>query len=215
MKLRDTEIKGYMALNEINTTAGGVVILGGTQDRQLPTAELKEAFHLEMNVYNRSLTELTVADAIEVFDRSAAALEPDYVLLHLGRADLARFSVDAAGFERDYRALIAHIRAVCGKGTAIAVVSLDNPNHSAMVAEMDRRLKLIAESERVEFCDVRSMSWKPAATREVMDFVSEVGFMMPLRIKRPVYDVARVFFAYSRAFAPAAELTEASEQTVA
>ena len=59
------------------------------------------------------------------------------------------------------------------------------------------------------------MSWKPAATREVMDFVSEVGFMMPLRIKRPVYDVARVFFAYSRAFAPAAELTEVSEQTVA
>ena len=50
MKLRDTEIKGYMALNEINTTAGGVVILGGTQDRQLPAAELKEAFHLDMNV---------------------------------------------------------------------------------------------------------------------------------------------------------------------
>lgn len=214
MKLRDTEIKGYVALNDL-TEGGGVVILGGTQDRQLPVTELKEAFHLDMNVYNRSLTELTVADAIETFDRSAAALKPDYVLLHLGRADLARFSVDAAGFDRDYRALIGHIRSVCGKGTAIAVVSLDNPNHSAMVVEMNRRLQLIAESERCEFCDVRSMSWKPAAARETMDFVREVGFMMPLRIKRPVYDVARIFFAYGRAFAPAAEESELREQTVA
>lgn len=213
MKLRDTEIKGYLALNEI-TTGGGVVILGGTQDRQLPIAELKEAFHLDMNVYNRSLTELTVAEAMDAFDRSVAALKPDYVLLHLGKADLARFSVDAAGFERDYRALINRIRTVCGKNTEIAVVSVENPNHSTMVVEMNRRLSLIAESERCVFCDVRSMSWKPAATREVMDFVSEVGFMMPLRIKRPVYDVARIFFAYGRTFA-AAEETEVREQTVA
>lgn len=52
------EIKNYQALNEL-ADQNGLVIFGGTEDRKIPLCELKQAFDLESNLYNRSISNLS------------------------------------------------------------------------------------------------------------------------------------------------------------
>ena len=38
----------------------GTVIFGGTEDREIPLCELKQAFELDSKLYNRSIAELSI-----------------------------------------------------------------------------------------------------------------------------------------------------------
>ena len=63
----EKEIKKYQSLNEL-AEQGGIIIFGGTEDKEIPLCELKQAFELKSNLYNRSITNLSVDSAVEVYD---------------------------------------------------------------------------------------------------------------------------------------------------
>ena len=51
--MKETEILKYQKLNELAQT-GGIVILGGCEDLNIPLCEIRQAFEMEENLYNRS-----------------------------------------------------------------------------------------------------------------------------------------------------------------
>ena len=148
-KTYQNEIEQYVSLNEL-TTGGGLVLFGGSMDRSIPVGELKQSFSLNMPVYNRSLSALSVKDAVDAYDGCVAELNPESVLLHIGAGDRELFMNNSVDFDSSYRALIDHIRAYT-PDCRIAVVSVDNAAQDALIEDMNRHLKNLAEAEHCEF----------------------------------------------------------------
>jgi hypothetical protein len=198
--MESRELNRYFSLNQL-AGKGGTVILGGTEDRNIPLCELKQAFELEDDLYNRSVTGVSVEQAVEVYDACVAPLSPDTVLLHIGEADLPLFEKNAAAFDDAYRRLIAHIRSF-NKKCRVVVITLRNPTKAPLVAEMNRHLKYLAESERCDYSDISGrMVWNPVETKEVFSFVNTIGLTGALRNKRPIYDLIKILFCCEPAFA--------------
>lgn len=196
----EREIKKYRALNAL-AESGGIVIFGGTEDQNIPLCELKQAFALNPGLYNRSMTGLSVKNAAEAFDSCVAELHPEEIFLHIGAADLQYFSENAAAFDQKFRELIAHIR-VSQKKCQIIVVSLGNPDESAVIAEMNSHLKVIAESERCVFGNISTKRvWNPVQTKDVISFVYSTGFMRPLKNNHPIYDMVKILFGFEAGYA--------------
>ena len=189
------KIKKYQALNAL-AEQNGIVIFGGTADGDIPLCELKQAFSLNTNLYNRSIANLSVNTALEVYDACVANLNPETVLLHIGAADLQFFAENPSAFGQKYRELISHIRTF-HKKCSIAIISLKNPEKSNIVSEMNQYLKYIAESEQCEYGDISSKRlWNPKSTKDVVSFIYSIGFVHPLTNKRPIYDLVKILFCY-------------------
>ena len=187
------EMKQYTRLNELSEH-GGIVIFGGSQAKRIPTGEVRQAFAVEPKMYNRSIDNLSVTEATEIYGRFAAPLVPETVLLHIGDADTEFFVKDPDAFDKKYRELIAHIRSGNEK-CRIAVVSLRNYEDDPQIAEMNKHLKYIAESEHCEYGDIADKKvWNPQSTKDAVSFVYSMGFVHPLKNKRPVYDLVRMLF---------------------
>lgn len=191
--MSNNEISRYLALNQL-AEQNGIVIFGGTEDREIPLCELKQAFELQERLYNRSLTGLSVRQAAELYDACAAPLDPEIVLLHIGAADVEGFAAAPSEFDQNYRELISRIRAN-NKKCRIAIISLRNPEHDGTIAKLNTHLKYIAESEQCEFSDIAGKRvWNPKGTKDVVSFIYSVGFVAPLARKRPIYDLIKILF---------------------
>ena len=191
--MRTAEINRYTRLNEL-AEPNGIVIFGGDADKYIPVGELRQAFEINTKIYNRSFENLSVSDAASVYDNCVSPLMPETVLIHLGDADRLMFAENAAGFDCAYCNLIRHIRTANAK-TRIVVVSLRNPEHDAQIEEMNKHLKYINESERCEYGDIAQKKlWNPKATKDAVAFVYSIGFIHPLKNKRPLYDLIRILF---------------------
>lgn len=187
------EINRYTRLNEL-AEQGGIVIFGGSEAKNIPIGELRQAFAVEANMYNRSIDGLSVTEAAEMYGCCAAPLVPETVLLHIGDADTEFFAGDPDVFDKKYRELIAYIRSG-NKKCRIAVVSLRNYDENPQIAEMNLHLKYIAESEQCEYGDIAGKRvWNPQGTRDAVSFVYSMGFVHPLKNKRPVYELVRMLF---------------------
>ena len=192
----DFENKTYQTLNELAET-GGTVIFGGAADKKIPLCELKQAFNLEETLYNRSFAGLSITSAVDAYDTYVAPLKPSCILLHLGAKDVATFETNSSAFDNAYRSLIQHIKASAPKCT-IGVITLKNPENNPVVAELNKHLKYIAESERVEFEDISvNRVWNPKETKEVVSFVYSTGFVHPLKRQRSIYDLVKILFCYN------------------
>lgn len=192
------EIKRHLAFNKL-AERNGIVVFGGSEDRNIPLCELKQAFELDAKIYNRSVSGLSVNTAEEAYDDCVTELCPETVLLHLGAADLDLFERTPSDFDQKYRALICRIRNT-NKKCQIAIVSLKNPEGSSTISEMNRHLKYIAESEQCEFADISGRRvWNPQGTKEVVSFVCSTGFVPQLSRKRPIYDLVKILFCYDSA----------------
>ncbi len=194
----ENEIKRYQVLNEL-ADQNGLVIIGGSDDREIPLCELKQAFALDARLYNRSMTDLSVKDAVRYYDTCIRPLNPESVLIHIGEADLKLFAEDSSAFDRKYRELIEHIRSL-NKKCDIAIISLKNPKEDAVISEMNKHLKYISDSERCEYGDITTKRvWNPKETRDVISFVYSTGFIHPLKNKRPLYDLVKILFCFEPA----------------
>lgn len=194
----ENEIKRYKALNEL-AEQSGIVIMGGTEDKEIPLCELKQAFELNSMLYNRSIEGLSINSAIEVYDSCVAELKPESIILHIGMADMEEFSENPSAFDNKYRELIKHIKSI-DKKCSVVVVSLKNPEDDADIAEMNKHLKVIAESEQCEYGDIATKRvWNPKETKDVVSFVYSLGFVHPLKNKRPIYDLIRILFCGAQA----------------
>ena len=192
----ENEIKKYQALNEL-AEQNGIVIIGGTEDKNIPLCELKQAFELNSNLYNRSVDNLSVNDVSKIYDACVAHLNPESVLLHIGNADLKLFEDNSSDFDNKYREMIKHIRTSNPKCN-IAIISLKNADDNNNITEINKHLKYIAESERCEYGDISTKRvWNPKQTKDVVSFIYSIGFVHTLKNKRPVYDLVKILFCYN------------------
>ena len=191
--MKGFEIEKYERLNQIAQTKG-IVIFGGSDDTDIPLCELRQAFDIEENMYNRSFHELSIEHAIDVYDSCVAPISPETVFLHIGKNDITLLHKNPNLFDSKYLELIEHIRAE-NKACRIAVISMKNFNNDPDIAEMNRHLKSIADSEKCEYGDIATRKvWNPQATRDAASFVRNIGFVRPLKSSRPIYDLIRILF---------------------
>ena len=191
----DAQIAKYRSLNQL-AEADGTVIFGTSSDVNIPLGELKQAFALNDSIYNRSFSQLSVADAAKVYGECVAELCPDTVLLHIGETDVSDFAGNESAFEEAYRDLIGTIREK-NKDCRIVIVSLKNYDNDITVAEINKLLCEIADSEKCEFEDISTkQKWNVKGSSETASFIYDIGFVRPLNIKRPIYNLVRILFCY-------------------
>ena len=191
--MRESEIKKYQKLNDL-AQANGIVIFGGKEDTNIPLCEIRQAFNVEENMYNRSFTDLSIEDAILVYDHCVSSISPETVFIHIGDCDIDMLKENPAEFDNKYREFIKHIR-THNKKCRIAVVSLRNYNNNHEIAEVNRHLKYIADSERCEFGDISKRHvWNPKSSMDAASFVRTIGFVRTLKVQRPLYDLIRMLF---------------------
>ena len=191
----DAQIAKYRPLNQL-AEADGTVIFGTSSDVNIPLGELKQAFALSGSIYNRSFSELSVADAAKVYGECVAELCPDTVLLHIGETDVSDFAGNESAFEEAYRDLIGTIREK-NKDCRIVIVSLKNYDNDITVAEINKLLGEIANSEKCDFENISAKhTWNVKESSETTSFIYDIGFVRPLNIKRPIYNLVRILFCY-------------------
>ena len=194
--MREAEIKNYVKLNDL-AEQGGIVIFGSGSDKNIPTGELRQAFAVESKVYNRSFESISVKDALSVYKETVAALSPETVLLHIGETDMDFFAESPVEFDNKYRELIGYIKSQ-NKKCRIAIVSLRNHDSDPQIEVINKHLKYIADSEQCEYGDISAkMVWNPKASMDAASFVYSIGFVRPLKNKRPLYDLVKMLFCYN------------------
>ena len=194
--MREAEIKNYTKLNEL-AEKGGIVIFGCGVDKDIPTCEIRQAFAVESKIYNRSFESVSVNGALSIYKETVAALSPETVLLHIGETDIEFFAENSAEFDNKYRELIGYIKSQ-NKKCRIAIVSLRNYDSDPQIGELNKHLKYIADSEKCEYGDISAKKvWNPKASMEVASFVYSIGFVHPLKNKRPLYDLVKMLFCYN------------------
>ena len=193
------EIEKYQSLNKLSEQ-NGIVIFGGTSDKKIPLCELKQAFDLRNNLYNRSFEKLSVKNACEIYDDCLKTLYPETLLLHIGESDLDCFKNSPSNFVSKYRELIKCIRNSNPK-CHIAIISLKNPNGNHIITELNKQLKYIAESEQCEYEDISlKRIWNPRQTKDIISFVYSTGFVHPLNKRRSVYDLTKILFCFDPSY---------------
>ena len=182
----EKEIKEYKSLNKIAAN-GGLVVFGEKADKEIPVGELKDSFNLDYSAYNRSFSDLTLDNAIALYDECVLPLSPDTVLLHIGNN--GEYWKDIAGFEQKYIALIKHIKEKT-KNIRVVVVSVDDE-------ETNRHLKNISDSTHVEYQNIlHTTAWNPQSIKGVNSFLQSIGLYSYKR-KVSAYDLAKIFFCYA------------------
>ena len=193
--MREAKINNYAKLNEL-AEQGGIVIFGCNEDKDIPTGEIRQAFAVESKIYNRSFDNLSVTEAVSIYKKIIAPLTPETVLIHIGEADLTNFAGNPTEFDNQYLELIKSIKAQNNK-CRIAVVSLKNYKSDPQIAEMNKHLKYVADSEKCEYSDISVKKvWNPKASMDAASFVYSIGFVHPLKNKRPLYDLVKMLFCY-------------------
>lgn len=189
----EKEIRKYQKLNEL-ADQNGIVIFGCGEDVNIPLGELRQAFAVEQKMYNRSIEGLSVKDAVHAYKECVEPLAPETVILHIGEFDLSFFVENPSEFDNKYRELITYIKSQ-NKKCRIAVVSMKNYDNDALIAELNKHLKYIADSEQCEYGNIESKKvWNPQSTMGTVSFVYSIGFVHPLKNKRPLYDLMKMLF---------------------
>ena len=191
----EKQISKYIKLNELSEQ-GGIVIFGSGEDVNIPVGEIRQAFSVDAKMYNRSFKNLSITEAGTVYEKCIAPICPETVLIHIGEDDLSLFKKDTSEFDIAYRNLIGFIKNQ-NKNCRIAVVSMRDHDNHPIIAEMNQHLKNIADSEQCEYSDIASKKvWNPKSTMDAASFVYSIGFVRPLRCKRPLYDLVKMLFCY-------------------
>ena len=189
----DCEVKKYQKLNEL-AEQGGIVVFGGSEDLKIPLGELRQAFSVESKMYNRSFENLSVTEAVSIYEKVIAPLAPETVLIHIGEADRKFFEDHPSEFDNKYRELLSHIKSQ-NKKCRIAVISLKNYESDPQIEEINKHLKYIADFEKCEYGNIANKKvWNPQNTMNAVSFVYDIGFIRPLKNKRPLYDLVKILF---------------------
>ncbi len=189
--MREQEIKKYKSLNNL-AEQEGIVIFGGTKDISIPLCELKQAFGIKENCYNRSFENFTISEACKIYEDCIAKLSPETVLLHI--EDVKAFKSSSDKFTDELRKLIALIKKDNIK-RRVSIISAKNYDNNSSFSEYNKQLKYIADSEKCEFCDISQIRLcNLQQTKKVVSFVYNIGFVHPLENKVPLNDLVKILF---------------------
>ncbi len=152
----EREAEEYMELNDIaekNLEENGVVIMGSTFAKEMPVGELVQSFELDYNVYNRSFTDLSIADAKELFAACAQTLEPAKIILQLGETDLERGFKSVPELIKEYTALVKDIKKR-NRFSDVVIVSVCENANGIQPAEFNAQLEKMADELGCKYADI-------------------------------------------------------------
>ncbi|MCM1577418.1 MAG: hypothetical protein NC078_01295 [Ruminococcus sp.] len=161
MNAYEKEERNYHRLNSV-ARPNGVVLFGSNFAKDIPVCELKQAFGLECNVYNRSYSDLSLYDAPALLNECLTELSPKKILIDLGETDLEN-GEDIPEIVAAYEHLIENIR-IYSKRCKIVIISVcaDNCGSRACTAgELNTALEKMADRLKCSFADI-----SPAAKSE-------------------------------------------------
>ena len=154
MCVSEKEIATYNALNRLSRR-DSVVILGSTYFREMPVGELKQAFGILSDIYNRSLTDLSVFEAKDIAVDIVSEMSPRKLILQLGETDLrsGKRTVDEVIEEID--SIVRELHKT-DKSAQIVLVSLNNIPDRAMEEDYNRKLEKLSHRSKALFADISS-----------------------------------------------------------
>ncbi len=186
----DEVINGEKAETE---EKNAVILLGGSLDKKIPVKELGKDFNFNFQIYNKSQDLLTLTNAKINYQAKIQELAPEAVLLHLGESDYNTFKDNPTTFDNLYMDLIDDIRK-SNKKCRIALVSVANKDGDKILAEMNRHIKAIADTERCSYVNLENVKlWNPQATKAAIQFAYSMG----LNTRKPLSDVAEILYSYA------------------
>lgn len=183
----------YDGYNLAKTEKNAVIVFGGSLDNSIPVEELAKSFDFNFRIFNKSVAELSIKDSLGYFSAYIKPMRPEAMILHIGERDLNLFKANSSEFDSLYIKLIEEIRYTNSK-CRLALVSLYNETSNQIVAEMNRHIKAIADSEKCDFIDVENAKlWKPESAKAAIRFAQNMG----LAVKKPLRDIAEILYSYA------------------
>ncbi|MGN1409433.1 MAG: SGNH/GDSL hydrolase family protein [Eubacteriales bacterium] len=155
-KVYEREVEGYLRLNEF-AVKDGIVLFGSTFAKEIPVGELRQAFDLNCNIYNRSFTDLSVFDAEALSIRCAESLEPEKIILQLGETDLERGYKSVPEIISAYDSLVKNIKKR-NRHTEIVIVSVCENANGVQPAVFNSQLEDMAKKNKCKFADISAAS---------------------------------------------------------
>lgn len=152
MTLYERELTNYQILNQ-RVSANGVVILGSSFAKEIPVNELKQSVGIDSDIYNRSITDLSVFDGKYVLEDCVYDLNPKRVLLNLGETDLECGFRTIDEIVEAYRTLIDDIK-VTSKHCEVIVVSVCSNRENIHPEELNKRLQALAKEKKCRYADI-------------------------------------------------------------
>lgn len=154
MCVSEKEIATYNALNRLSRR-DSVVILGSTYFREMPVGELKQAFGILSDIYNRSLTDLSVFEAKDIAIDIVNEMSPRKLILQLGETDLrsGKHTVDEVIDQID--TIVRELRKT-DKSLQIVLVSLNNIPDRTIEEEFNRKLEKLTRRCKALYADISS-----------------------------------------------------------
>lgn len=154
MTIYEREQKNYQILNQ-RVSANGVVILGSTFAKDIPVNELKQSVGIDSDIYNRSITDLSVFDAKNLLEDCVYDLNPKRVLLNVGETDLECGYRTLDEIVKAYGGLIDEIKTTM-KHCEVVLVSVCSSREDIHPEELNKRLQKLAKDKKCRYADITS-----------------------------------------------------------
>lgn len=152
MNVYEKEIDGFRKLNKL-AKPNGVVLFGSSFAKDIPVCELKQAFSLDCNIYNRSLTDLTVFNAEKLLDDCVLSLSPKRILIQLGETDLEQGYRTIPEIVTAYEKLISKLKAQ-DKHCKIVIISVCENGSGVYPKELNNQLEELAHRTKCQYADI-------------------------------------------------------------
>lgn len=149
-----TDLNRYRGLNSV-AEKGGVVLFGSSFAKNIPVSELRQTFHVDCNIYNRSFENITVNEALIVVKEVAMSIEPKKILIQIGEDDLKQENKSIDEIVDNYGKLINKIKSENAK-TKIVVVSVCSDD--ARSSQLNRELEKLAGKFDCQYADITKTS---------------------------------------------------------
>ena len=146
------ELYNYYTLNKI-AQKNQTVLLGSSFAKAIPVCELKQSFDLNVTIYNRSITNLSVFDVKPFLNDCVFALAPKKLLLNLGETDLEQGTHSIPEIIEAYEQLITSIKTNM-KHCTIVIVSVCNNDNEIHPEELNRQLEMLAKKTNCQYADI-------------------------------------------------------------
>ena len=151
-KMYEREAEEYCRLNDF-AVRNGIVLFGSTFAKDLPVGELRQAFNLDCNIYNRSFADVSVFDAEKLLIKCAESLAPSKILLQLGETDLERGYKSVPEIIAAYDSLVKSIKKR-NRFTDIVIVSVCENSNGIQPSEFNSQLEKMAKKNKCKFADI-------------------------------------------------------------
>lgn len=151
----EKELNKYHHLNGI-AESNSVVFFGSDSFSKIPVTELSNSFSIDIPVYNRSISGLSLDECEKALKECVYELRPSKIFLNIGEEDIKKKDFDCEKFISTYEWLLYTMHSHC-KGR-IYVVSIIG--ESPRTAYVNEKLRQVAKNTGCNYIDITTAKEK-------------------------------------------------------